>query len=152
MKSVPPTFEKKSVDYYLRMLRGEFSELEETRGLERVAGSSQKNIVILLGSRTLGNGNDELGEKLLKFFLQALIHNRIRPKALILVNEAVRLTLPDSPVVDDLAVLGEQGIRILVCMASADEYDIERQIKVGCVADMDNICDHLLSAWKVIRL
>lgn len=149
--TVPPTFAEKDLDYYLRMIRGDFSELEETKAVMVAPSSSQKNIVILLGSTALGS-NDELGQKLLKYFMQALIHNRVKPRALILVHEGVRLSLDGSAVLKELNVLEEQGVRILCCVVSADEFRVEDQIRVGCIADMDNICDHLLNAWKVIRL
>lgn len=151
MKTVPPTFAEKDLDYYLRMIRGDFSELEETHAVKVSGGSSQKNIVLLLGSTSLGS-NDDLGRRLLKYFFQAMIHNRVKPRSIILVNEAVRLALEGSDVLKEFAILEEQGIRILVCVVSADEFRIEDQIKVGSIADMDNICDHLLNAWKVIRL
>lgn len=150
--SVPPAFAEKDLNYYLRMIRGDFAELEEEQTAKVAQSSKQKNIVLLLGSTTLGSGNVELGERLLKFFLKALIHNRIKPRAVILVNEAVHLATEESAVLDDLTVLTEQGVRVLVCVLSADEYGIEDGIKVGCIADMDNICDYLLTAWKVIAL
>jgi len=149
--TVSPTFAEKDLDYYLRMIRGDFAELEETHAVRVSPGSSQKNIVLLLDKTTLG-AKDDLGVRLLKYFMQALIHNRVKPRAVILVHEAVHLALEGSQILKELSILEEQGIRILVCVVSADEFGIEDQIKVGFIADMDNICDHLLNAWKVIRL
>ncbi|MBI3926794.1 MAG: DsrE family protein [Armatimonadetes bacterium] len=150
--TVPPSFAEKDLNYYLRMIRGDFAELEETQSAKVAGASKQKNIILLLGSVRLGSGSQELGERLLKFFLQALVHNRVKPRSIILVNEAVHLATEGSAVLTDLAVLEEQGVRILVCVLSADEYGIEDNLKVGCIADMDNICDYLLTAWKVISL
>ncbi|MCA9793125.1 MAG: DsrE family protein [Candidatus Eremiobacteraeota bacterium] len=150
--TVPPSFAEKDLNYYLRMIRGDFAELEEGQPAKAMSSSKQKNIVLLLGSTALGSGNQELGERLLKFFIKALIHNRVKPRAVILVNEAVHLATDESAVLDDLVVLTEQGVRVMVCVLSADEYGIEDGIKVGCIADMDNICDFLLTAWKVIAL
>ncbi|MEW6283112.1 MAG: hypothetical protein AB1758_31150 [Candidatus Eremiobacterota bacterium] len=150
--AVPPTFAEKDLNYYLRMIRGDFAELEETQTAKVASSSSQKNIVVLLGSTTLGSGNVELGERLLKFLLQAMVHNRVKPRSIILVNEAVHLATEESAVLSDLMILSEQGVRVLVCVLSADEYGIEDGIKVGCIADMDNICEHLLTAWKVLSL
>ena len=149
--AVPPTFAEKDLDYYLRMIRGDFAELEETQ-MQRVSpGQSQKNIVILLDKVGLG-APDLLGTRLLRHFMQALVHNRVKPRAVILVHEAARLALEGSGVFKELAILEEQGVRILVCVVSADEFGFSDQIKAGFIADMDNICDHLLNAWKVIRL
>ncbi len=149
--STPPTFAEKDLDYYLRMIRGDFAELEETHAARVAPGQSQKNIVILLDKPGLGS-TDVLGARLLRHFLKALVHNRVKPRAVILVHEAARLALEGSASLQELTILEEQGVRILVCVVSADEFGISDSLKVGFIADMDNICDHLLNAWKVIRL
>lgn len=150
--AVPPTFAEKDLNYYLRMIRGDFAGLEEQEPqMVRVASApSQKNIVILLTSQSLGSGNEELGKRLLKHFLEAVVHNRVKPRAIILTNSAVRLAVDDGDILHKLIVLEEQGIKILVCVLSADEYKVEEDLKVGSVSDMDAIAEHLLSAWKVI--
>ena len=149
--SVPPTFAEKDLDYYLRMIRGDFAELEETHAVRVAPGQSQKNIVILLDKPGLGS-TDALGARLLRHFMKALVHSRVKPRAVILVHEASRLALEGSEVQQDLSILEEQGVRVLVCVVSADEFGISDSLKVGFIADMDNICDHLMNAWKVIRL
>lgn len=151
---VPPTFAEKDLNYYLRMIRGDFAELEEHEPqMARVGGApSQKNIVILLGSKALGTGNDELGRRLLKHFMQAVVNNHVKPRSVILINSAVSLACEEGDVLHKLIVLEEQGIKIMICALSVDEYGIEENLKVGSVADWDAICEHLLSAWKVIAL
>ena len=150
--AVPPTFAEKDLNYYLRMIRGDFAELEEQEPqMVRVASApSQKNIVILLSSTAIGTGNEELGKRLLRHFLEAVGHNRVKPRAVILVNSAVHLAVEEGEILHKLMILQEQGIKILVCVLSADEYKVEEQLKVGSVADMDAIAEHLLSAWKVM--
>ena len=134
------------------MIRGDFAELEETQMAKTVSSSKQKNIVVVLSSLGLGHGKPELSKRLLKFFIQAMVHNRVKPRALILLNEAVMLAAEGSELITDLDILHQQGVRILVDVISADEYRVEENLKVGSIADMDNICDFLLTAWKVISL
>jgi selenium metabolism protein YedF len=152
--TMPPTFAEKDLNYYLRMIRGDFAELEENEPqMARVGGAPfQKNIVLLIGSAGLGTGNEELGRRLLKHFLAALLHQRSKPRSIILLNGAVRLATEESEALQKLILLEEQGIKILTCVVSVDEFDLEESLKVGAVADMDLICEHLLSAWKVITL
>ncbi len=152
--AMPPTFAEKDLNYYLRMIRGDFAELEEHEPqMARVGGApSQKNIVIMLGSNGLGSGNPELGKRLLRHFFQSIVNNRVKPRAIILTHAAVHLAAEDGDVLHKLIVLEEQGIKILVCVISVDEYGVEDRLKVGSVADMDAICEMLLSAWKVITL
>jgi hypothetical protein len=150
--TVPPVFAEKDLNYYLRMIRGDFGESEETQMAKTTSSSKQKNIVVVLSSLGLGHGQPELSQRLMKFFIQALVHNRVKPRALILLNEAVKLAADGSPLTADLDVLVQQGVRVMVDVISADEYKVEQQLKVGSIADMDNICDFLLTAWKVISL
>lgn len=152
--SMPPTFAEKDLNYYLRMIRGDFAELEEQepQPLRISNAPSQKNVVILIGSAGMGTGREELGKRLLRHFLGAVIHNRVKPRAIILTHSAVTLAAEEGDVLHKLIVLEEQGIRIMLCVLSVDEYDIEEKIKVGAIADMDAIADLLLSAWKVITL
>ncbi len=150
--TVPPVFAEKDLNYYLRMIRGDFAEAEEGQMAKSVASSKQKNIVIVITSTGLGGGKPELAQRLMKFFIQALVHNRVKPRALILLNEAVQLAAEGSSLISDLDVLVQQGVRVMVDVISTDEYRLEQNIKVGCIADMDNICDFMLTAWKVITL
>lgn len=152
--ALPPTFAEKDLNYYLRMIRGDFADLEENEPQRvRVGGApSQKNIVILLGSMGLGTGREDLGRRLLAHFLQALINQRSKPRSIILTNSAVRLAAEDGQALQRLVVLEEQGIKILSCVISAEEHGVDASIKVGTHVDMDAICEHLLSAWKVISL
>ena len=150
--TVPPVFAEKDLNYYLRMIRGDFGEAEEGQMAKSVSSSKQKNIVIVITSTGLGGGKPELAQRLMKFFIQALVHNRVKPRALILLNEAVQMAAEGSSLISDLDVLVQQGVRVMVDVISADEYRLEQNIKVGCIADMDNICDFMLTAWKVITL
>jgi len=150
--TMPPVFAEKDLNYYLRMIRGDFAEAEEGQMAKTVSSSKQKNIVLVLSSNGLGHGKPELSQRLMKFFIQALVHNRVKPRAVILLNEAVLMASEGSPLAADLDVLVQQGVRVMVDVISADEYKVEQSLKVGCIADMDNICDFLLTAWKVISL
>lgn len=152
--TMPPTFAEKDLNYYLRMIRGDFEQLEEQepQPVRTSTAPSHKNIVLLITSPTMGTGNEELGKRLLRHFLGAVIHNRVKPRAIILTNSAVTLAAEDGDVLHKLIVLEEQGIRIMLCVLSVDEYDIEEKLKVGAIADMDAIADMLLSALKVITL
>ncbi len=67
-----------------------------------------------------------------------------------MVNSAVNLALESEPSVGKFIVLEEQGCKVMVCLSSADEYGVTDKIKVGFVASMDEICEQLLEAWKVI--
>ncbi|MBI2252278.1 MAG: DsrE family protein [Armatimonadetes bacterium] len=133
------------------MIRGDFSELEETQALKIKGPGAQKNIVILVKSESLGS-DEILGKNLMNSFLQSLINNHIKPKAIIFTNQAVKLALNDSPNLGKLLILEEQGIKVLICEQSVSYYQISKLLKVGSLTDMETISEHLLSAWKVITV
>lgn len=150
--TLPPSFAEKDLNYYLRMIRGDFAELEEGLPEKLPTSSKQKNIVIFLGSKALGRGNVDLGIKLMKLFLKALAHGAVKPRAIVLVNDAVELAIEGSAVLDELVVLSEQGVQVMSCLSSLDEIQAEEKIAAGSQADMHKICEVLLDAWKVISL
>ena len=150
--TVPPSFAEKDLSHSLRMIRGDFAELEEGLPERLPTSSKQKNIVILLGSKALGRGNLELGLKLTKLFLSALANGPTKPRAIVLLNDAVELSIEGSPVISELTVLAEQGVQVYSCLSSLDEIEKEEQIAVGSQADMAKICEVLLTAWKVVSL
>lgn len=134
------------------MIRGDFAELEEGLPEKLPTSSKQKNIVIFLGSKGLGRGDEELGLRLTKLFLSALANGPTKPRAIVLINHAVELAIEGSPVVCELTVLAEQGVQVYSCLSSLDELKAEEKIAVGSQADMAQICEVLLTAWKVVSL
>lgn len=150
--SLPPTFQERDLTYYLRMIQGDFSEFEEIS--PKLAGRSEKlkDVVIIFGSDSLGIGKKMLGKKLMLLFLQALINSPVVPRAIILLNSAVLMAEGKTDVLGKLMVLEEQGSKIMACISSTDEYEITDNINVGYAAGMDEICEVILTARKVISL
>ncbi|MCA9779294.1 MAG: sulfurtransferase-like selenium metabolism protein YedF, partial [Candidatus Eremiobacteraeota bacterium] len=75
-----------------------------------------------------------------------------KPRAIVLINNAVELSIEGSPVISELTVLSEQGVHVYSCLSSLDELQAEEKIAVGSQADMAQICEVLLTAWKVVSL
>jgi hypothetical protein len=149
---LPPTFQETDLNYYLRMIRGDYSEFEEVRPQKLAEPSQVKNIVVIFGSDSIGSGNEVLGKKLMYLFLQALINGPVKPRAIILLNSAVKMAQGKTESLDKLIVLEELGSKIMVCISSADEYNSSDNVHVGFVASMDEICETIMNAWKVISL
>lgn len=149
---VPPTFQEQDLNYYLRMIRGDYSAMEELQPLA-VSGPSQvKNLVLVFTADSIGRGNELLGKKLMLHLLQAVINGTSKPKAIILLNSAVRMASGKNDTIGKLTVLEEQGSKIMVCISSAETYEIADNINVGFVASMEEICESMMGALKVITL
>ena len=58
----------------------------------------------------------------MRHFISAITTNRVKPRAIILTNEAIHLALEGSEVLPKLTALEEQGTRIMVCVTSTDTH------------------------------
>lgn len=110
-----------------------------------------KNIVVVLASNMLGNGDDELGKILVKSFIYTLKNDDVLPKTIIMYNSGALLATSKSESLEDLKQLSEAGVEILICGTCADFYKIKDDIAVGEVSNMYAIAQKLMQADKVIR-
>jgi len=115
--------------------------------------SVRSDSVVFLGSDIIGRGADrELGSLLMQKYLHTLGGHRIKPKAILLMNDGVRLVSKGSAVVDELKQLSSQGVDILACGTCLERFGLTDQVAVGKVSNMYDITDAMLQADKVITL
>lgn len=107
--------------------------------------------VFLITRPTLGHGSDELGTVLMKSFFVTLVEKQPYPKAILLLNSGVHLTVNGSPVLDHLRQLAVQGVEILSCGTCLDYYGMKEQLAIGGITNMYTIMDYL-SEHKTITL
>lgn len=130
----------KPEEYYL--------DLPKMEGLEEGA-----NIVLLVRGQSLGDtGGDQgdLGGRLLAMLLTSLCEMPPVVKAIVLVNEAVKLAAAESAVLNALETIEKQGTEILCCSTSCNFFKIEPL--VGVRSSMFQMTEALLAAGKVITL
>jgi selenium metabolism protein YedF len=84
----------------------------------------------------IGRGNDELGSVLMKNFLYSLARNEDKPKAVMFMNEGVRLACNGSGSLDDLKLLEESGVPVKACGTCLDFLGIKDELAVGSVGVM----------------
>ncbi|MEM9379848.1 MAG: hypothetical protein AAGB93_07840 [Planctomycetota bacterium] len=105
--------------------------------------------IVLLARAQMGHGDPELGERILKTFLQKSIALQ-GLDAILLFNEGVKLTGVDSPVRGELAMLEEDGVDLVPCGTCLEHYGVEPA--VGSVGSMDQIIRAIHGAEKVVTL
>jgi selenium metabolism protein YedF len=93
----------------------------------------------------IGRGNDELGALLMKNFLYSLARNEEKPKAVMLMNEGVRLACTGSTSIDDLKLLEEGGVAVKACGTCLDFLGIKDELAVGSVGAMPDSVAALLA-------
>ena len=100
---------------------------------------------VFITSNRIGHSNDELGDVLMKNFLYALARNAERPKAVMLMNEGVRLACTDSGSLDDLRLLAENGVAVKSCGTCLDFYGLTEALAVGEVGTMPDSVASLIA-------
>ena len=110
--------------------------------------------VYLIMRRTLGQGDPEFGEVLIRSFLRTLAGRRATPPAaaVILMNEGVQLARFDTSACDHLKVLEARGVRVLVSGTCAAHFSITESIGVGTLANMYEIVETLSAAERTFTL
>lgn len=93
-----------------------------------------------------------LGEALMKNFIATLKEMGSHLWRLVFLNSGVRLTIDDSPVLNDLIELEKSGISILVCGTCLNFYGLLDKKKVGETTNMLDIVTSMDVATKVITI
>jgi len=136
--------------------KGENFHLKITKGDVRTdAGISErsdlkKRVVLLITADQIGQGNEELGNVLMKAFINTLIETTPMPGTIIFMNSGVKLAVEGSTVLESLDKLEKAGVNLLVCGTCLNYFEVKDKLKAGKVSNMYEITEHMLHAEKVI--
>ena len=138
--------------YKVTMTIGEVSELQSGQEKEAcIPDSRKKNIVVVISSDKMGEGNDELGRTLIKGFIYALNEQDELPSTILFYNGGARLTCEDSPAIEDLKSLEAQGVEILTCGTCLNFYGLTEKLQVGSVTNMYVIAEKMTKAGLIVK-
>ena len=128
----------------------EINDVEENK--EEICYPDKKtNTVVVLSSNKMGEGNEELGQILMKGFIFALTELDELPSTILLYNSGVKLSTEGSNSINDLKTLQAQGVEILSCGTCLNYYDLTEKLEVGEVTNMYFILEKMSQADKIIR-
>ena len=113
---------------------------------------SGARLAVLVAGKTLGREDKELGEVLIKGFLGTLSKLETPPAVLALMNEGVKLALPDASTCDHLEDLERAGTKILVCGTCTNHFGVTERVGVGTVSNMFEILEAVTGADKVLSV
>lgn len=137
-------FEQKDELFYVSMIKTKDSCCEIAK--------KQEKFTIAVGSNVLGNGDEKLGNILIKSYMFALSEASEIPTDMIFFNSGVKLTVEDAETLVSLNKLTERGVKIQVCGTCLDFYNIKDKIAVGEISNMYSIVETMNSSDKVINL
>ncbi len=112
--------------------------------------SPDSRILVYIGSSSLGRGDSELGEKLIRGFLRTWIDVEPRPWRMIFINSGVKLTTIDDEAVEAVALLEEKGVEVLSCGTCLQHYGLSDKLHVGRVTNMFEVIESLTAAERVV--
>ncbi len=104
-----------------------------------------------LSSDQMGSGNEELGRKLLKVFLERLAASDVQIDKIGCCNHGVLLTTEGSEVIDSLKALEAKGARISSCATCLDHLDLRDKLLIGEVGNMDESIQAMAKADRIIK-
>ena len=104
-----------------------------------------KGKTIFLSKNKVGEGDDELGQNLMKAFIYSLIEVKNTPSTIVFMNSAVRLCVEGAEALPNLQKLAESGVEMLVCGTCLNFFGIAEKLRVGNVSNMYDIATLLTS-------
>lgn len=110
-----------------------------------------KDLLLLITSSGLGDGEPDLGEKLMGAFLTQLLETGPAPARVICINSGIFLTTEGSGALAQLRRLEEQGSEILSCGTCLEYYGRREQLVVGRPTNMRDTVEALRTFARVLR-
>jgi hypothetical protein len=111
-----------------------------------------QDTIILVTNNGMGKADLALQQKLAAKYFELLMQNINLPAAICFYTEGVKLTVTDSPVLEQLKALEAKGVRLIVCSTCLDYYNLSGQTQVGIVGGMADIIEAQTKASKVISI
>ena len=108
--------------------------------------------VIVINSDKMGQGNDELGTRLMANFLSKLIDAKSKPQMLVLYNSGVKLAAKGSLILESLHSLENLGVKIICCGTCVNFYGLADQVEAGKVTNMPEIVKVLTEAKATVTI
>lgn len=130
----------------VEIIKGENIKIEEDTKVDL------DNKCIFISSDKMGQGNDELGEILIKGYIYTLTETKPYPKHIVFVNSGVRLTTVNEATVENLKILESNGVEILSCGTCLDYYNLKESLQVGTVTNMYNIVEVMNNSLQTISI
>jgi len=109
------------------------------------------SLLLLIKSSMLGEGEPDLGEKLLRVFLLQLLETGSVPARIICMNTGIFLTTEGSSMQDLMERFASAGSKILSCGTCLEYYGRADRLVVGEPTNMRDTVQALLNFEKILQ-
>ncbi len=106
----------------------------------------------MIRSSMLGDGEPDLGEKLLRAFLSQLLESGSIPQRIICMNSGIFLTTEGSPALDLMTQFASQGSEILSCGTCLEYFNRTDRLVAGKPTNMRDTVKALLEFDKILQI
>ena len=106
---------------------------------------------LYLSTDKMGEGDPELGRKLLRVFLEKLAASDVQIDVVGCVNNGINLTTAGSEVIESLQTLAARGARIVSCGTCLEYHNRSDQLLIGEAGSMEGTVQIMATAARVIR-
>jgi selenium metabolism protein YedF len=142
---------QEGTEYRIELTRGQGKLQDDVQQVGRAEVVSSP-LVLLISSNTMGRGDPELGDILMRGFVHTLGEVEPLPQTIIFLNSGVKLACEGSAVLDDLCTLAAEDVEILVCGTCLGYFELADKLLAGQVSNMYDITETMLSAGKLVSL
>ena len=113
--------------------------------------TGRKNTVVVISSKSMGHGGDELGTALMKGFIYALGQQEQLPATVLFYNGGASIPCEGSVSLEDLKSMEAQGVEILTCGTCLNFYGLTDKLAVGSVTNMYTIVEKMTGADLIVK-
>ena len=114
--------------------------------------SVTKNLVLILQSDSMGQGDPSLGAKLTSNFLRVLFETGQIPDRIFALNSGVMLTTEGTPVREHLENFVSEGAKVLSCKTCLEFFKREDKLVVGEPTTMRDTVQAMLEADRLLTI
>lgn len=106
--------------------------------------------LLYLNSDRIGAAEPELGQKLLRLFLEKLVASEVKVDFVACLNGGVFLTTEEGPALESLRALAERGTVVTTCGTCLEHYGRRERLLIGVAGGMQQTVELFASAERII--
>lgn len=112
--------------------------------------NTNKEILLMLKSSGIGDGEPDLGAKLMSSFLNVILESGKLPAKIICMGTGIFLTTEGSPVKEILDTFINNGVEIMSCGTCLEYYGRTDKLIIGKPTNMKDAVNLMMNTPKVM--
>lgn len=132
-------------------LEGDLFKIKITKRSAEAVSEKKDTFSIIITTDKMGDGDDRLGETLMKSYMYALTEATDIPEEIVFLNAGVKLVTEGSEVIESVRELEKKGVKIISCGTCLDFYGLKEQLLIGEISNMYTIVE-IMNSKRVIKI